>query len=114
MEKHCETSVEMVDELDQCVHGTFAVTNCTRPLQSVSKITDNGFDVVFSATEARVERDGKVFAVYPRRGGLYVRNVRMRPLTSTTRTRAPVAKAKPKARPTSGGTSGFTRQGARR
>ena len=114
MSNHGEASVEMTDELDHCVHGTFAVTDVTRPLQSVSKIADKGFDVIFSATEARVEKDGKVYAVYPRRGGLYVRTVRMRTLTSGSRPRTTVARPKAKAASRSGTGSGFPRPGARR
>ena len=65
-------------------HGTscssFAVTEVTRPLQSVSRMCDQDLEVLFTKTEARVRdpKTGRTVAVYPRRGGLYTRSVRVK------------------------------------
>ena len=65
-------------------HGTscssFAVTEVTRPLQSVSRMCDQGLEVLFTRTEAKVRdpKTGRYVAVYPRRGGLYTRSVKVK------------------------------------
>jgi len=50
----------------------------TRPLHSVSRMCDEGCEVMFTKTEAIVKKNGKVVSRYPRKGGLYVRSVKIR------------------------------------
>jgi len=58
--------------------SSFAVTEVTRPLESVSRMCDQGLEVLFTKTEAKVRdaQTGKFIASYPRRGGLYTRTVK--------------------------------------
>ena len=60
--------------------ASFAVTDVSRPLQSVSRMCDQGFEVLFTGRVARVRdpKTGRIVARFPRRGGLYVRDVRIR------------------------------------
>jgi hypothetical protein len=60
--------------------ASFAVTEVTRPLQSVSRMCDQGLEVLFTKTEAKVRdpKTGKFVARFPRRGGLYTRTVKLR------------------------------------
>ena len=60
------------------VGGSFAVTEVTRPLHSVSRMCDEGCEVLFTSKTATVRKDGRVISTYQRRGGLYVRNVKLR------------------------------------
>ena len=66
------------DESSTC--ASFAVTEVTRPLESVSRMCDQGLEVLFTRTEAKVRdtRTGRFIATYPRRGGLYTRTVKAR------------------------------------
>ena len=59
---------------------SFAVTAVSRPLRSVSRMCDQRYEVLFTGREARVRdpKTGRIVARFPRRGGLYVRNVRIR------------------------------------
>jgi len=71
-----------VDGLQGRVHAltsTFQVAKVSKPLRSVSMICDAGFDVLFTKTEAQV-RDPKehVVCTYPRAGGLYKGEMRLR------------------------------------
>ena len=61
--------------------ASFAVTEVSRALQSVSRMCDQGLEVLFTRTEAKVRdpKTGKFVARYARRGGLYTRTVRVRP-----------------------------------
>jgi len=60
--------------------ASFAVTEVSRPLQSVSRICDQDLEVLFTRTEAKVRdpRTGRFLATYQRRGGLYTRTVKVR------------------------------------
>ena len=60
--------------------SSFAVTEVTRPLHSVSRMCDQGLEVLFTKTFAKVRdpKTGKFVAVYPRRGGLYTRTAKVR------------------------------------
>jgi len=60
--------------------SSFAVTEVTRPLQSVSRMCDQGLEVLFTKTFAKVRdpKTGKFVATYPRRGGLYTRTAKVR------------------------------------
>ena len=85
--------------------ASFAVAEVSRPLQSVSRICDQGYEVLFTGKEAKIRdpRTGKFVARFDRRGGLYVRDVKIRagaaPATGTvTSERRP---------------AGFRRQGRR-
>jgi len=74
-----ETFLECQGE-DGISVASFAVTEVSRPLQSVSRICDQDFEILFTKHEAKIRdpKTGKWVATYPRRGGLYVRNVRAR------------------------------------
>ena len=74
-----ETTLECQGE-DGISVASFAVTEVSRPLQSVSRICDQGFEILFNNHEAKIRdpKTGKWVATYPRRGGLYVRTVRAR------------------------------------
>ena len=62
------------------LNSTFQGAKVTRPLHSVSKICDEGFEVRFTKDAAVVlTSDGKVVAKYVRKGGLYVATMRLRP-----------------------------------
>ena len=89
--------------------SSFAVTDVSRPLQSVSRMCDQGFEVLFTGQMATVRdpKTGRIVARFPRRGGLYVRDVRIRsgtapPGRSNTKTQA------------GGKSASFRRQGQRR
>ena len=96
-----ECFLELCAEEGSCL-STFAVTDVSRPLQSVSKICDQDYEVLFTKTEAKVRdpRTGRFVATYPRRGGLYTRTVKVRA------GKKPDGTARPKAP--------FTRQSAKR
>ena len=61
--------------------ASFAVTEVSRALQSVSRMCDQGLEVLFTRTEAKVRdpKTGKFVARFARRGGLYTRSVKVRP-----------------------------------
>ncbi len=71
----------------ECEDGTgksaasFAVTEVSRALQSVSRICDQDLEVLFTKTEAKIRdpKTGKFIARYARKGGLYTPMVRVRP-----------------------------------
>jgi len=60
--------------------ASFAVTEVSRALQSVSRICDQDLEVLFTKREAKVRdpKTGKFVATYPRKGGLYTRTVKAR------------------------------------
>jgi hypothetical protein len=80
METYGECVLECEDEQGCKTAASFAVTEVSRPLQSVSRICDQDYEVLFTKTEAKIRdpKSGRWIASYPRRGGLYVRNVRAR------------------------------------
>ncbi len=82
-----ECILECADGDGTCV-SSFAVTEVSRALQSVSRICDQDLEVLFTKSEARVRdpRSGKFVARYARRGGLYTRNVKVKPGTKPTPT----------------------------
>ena len=79
---HYGTSeVKLVDVNGQAISNNFQVADVCRPLHSVSKITDNGHDMVFTKKCGYVIPEGlldELLAIitpvttYPRKGGLYV------------------------------------------
>ena len=79
--------------------GSFAVTEVSRALQSVSRICDQDLEVLFTKSEARIRdpKTGKYVARYARKGGLYTRMVRVRPGSK------PDSSARPKPAATGGG-----------
>jgi len=86
--------------------ASFAVTDVSRPLQSVSRMCDQGFEVMFTGRMATVRdpKTGRIVARFPRRGGLYVRDVRIRAGTAPSSNR----------KPAEGRSASFRRQGQRR
>ena len=55
------------------IKSTFHVAKVTRPLWSVGRICDEGFEVKFTNTEAYVmTKEGKEVCKFNRRGGLYI------------------------------------------
>jgi len=69
---HGQSTVRMKTKNGMRVASTFQVADVTRPLYSVSKLCDAGYDVAFSKTEGLVTKDGKVIHRFHREGGLYV------------------------------------------
>jgi hypothetical protein len=69
---HGQSTVKMRTTNGKRVASTFQVADVTRPLYSVSKLCDAGYDVAFSKTEATVKKDGKLIHKFHREGGLYV------------------------------------------
>ena len=101
MQTFGECTLECEDATGTSI-ASFAVTEVSRPLQSVSRICDQDYEVLFTKIEAKVRdpRTGRFVATYPRRGGLYTRTVKVRAgkkLDGTARPKAP-----------------FTRQSAKR
>jgi len=103
MQTFGECTLECLDEKGGRSAASFAVTEVSRPLQSVSRICDQDLEVLFTRTEAKIRdpKTGKYIASYPRRGGLYTRNVRVRagqkPKDTAKRSRAPFTRQSPKA-----------------
>ena len=61
------------------ISSTFQVAQVTRPLWSVSKICDDGFDVKFTKHDARIiDAKGRMVCKFERRGGLYVAQLRLK------------------------------------
>ncbi len=75
-----ECVLECADEHSRSA-ASFAVTEVSRALQSVSRMCDQGLEVLFTRIEAKVRdpKTGKFVARYGRRGGLYTRTVKVRP-----------------------------------
>ena len=63
------------------VNSTVQAAKVTRPLFSVSKICDSGYEVLFTAKEAVVRRPTTKQAVeqWARRGGLYINKMKLQP-----------------------------------
>ena len=61
------------------IKSTFQVASVTRPLRSVGRICDEGYDVKFTKSEAVVlNPQGKVICRFERRGGLYIAKLWLR------------------------------------
>ena len=108
IKRHGKAEVLLVQENGMEVSNVFQVADVTRPLHSVSEVTDTDKEVLFTEGECVVVPGGslskylkglKIFARYGRRGGLY---------TARMRVRDPKRRREPKPR------SGFTRPGAAR
>ena len=69
---HGQSTVRMRTAEGKRVASTFQVADVTRPLYSVSKLCDAGYDVSFAKQEALVKKDGKTIHRFHREGGLYV------------------------------------------
>jgi hypothetical protein len=80
MQTFGECTLECEDERGLRTAASFAVTEVSRPLQSVSRICDQDLEVLFTKTEAKIRdpKSGRFVATYPRRGGLYTRTVKVR------------------------------------
>ncbi len=80
METYGECVLECEDDTGKSA-ASFAVTEVSRALQSVSRICDQDLEVLFTKTEAKIRdpKTGKFIARYARKGGLYTRAVRVRP-----------------------------------
>ena len=61
------------------INSVFQIARVSRPLYSVSRVCDAGCEVSFNQTEGKVTKNGKVIAVFPRRGGLYVGTLMVKP-----------------------------------
>ena len=117
MNNYGEVEVIMQGEEGEANNGTFAVTDVTRALHATSRVCDNDCSVLFTKGSCQVFKGEvkitgrKPLTSYRRKGGLYVRSVKLRagrrsqqPATTTTNTnskRQPTAKV------------GFTRPGAK-
>ena len=60
------------------LRSVFQVAEVTRPLWSVGKICDQGFDAHFTAKKATISKDGKEVLTFERRSGLYLGMIRLR------------------------------------
>ena len=95
MQTFGECTLECLDDKGGRSAASFAVTEVSRPLQSVSRICDQDLEVLFTKTEAKIRdpKSGRYIASYPRRGGLYTRSARVRagqkPRDPAQRPRAP-------------------------
>ena len=61
------------------INSVFQIAEVSRPLHPVSKICDSGCEVAFNKDEGRVTRGGKLIATFPRRGGLYIGALMVKP-----------------------------------
>jgi len=61
------------------INSIFQIAHVSRPLYSVSRICDSGCEVTFNQSEGKVTKNGKLIAVFPRRGGLYVGTLMVKP-----------------------------------
>jgi len=61
------------------INSIFQIAGVSRPLYSVSKICDAGCEVHFTKGEGRVTRNEKLIATFPRRGGLYIGTLMVKP-----------------------------------
>ena len=121
MENYGKAFVELIQENGQALGSSFIVTDVTRPLHSTSQVCDSespacpdGHEVLYTKLGATVVPDGSLsrflskvrnVAKYPRREGLYVAKMKVRP---------PGARAPKKPNPKRPGGQGFGWQGARR
>ena len=69
---HGQSMVKMRTKDGMRVASTFQVADVTRPLYSVPKLCDAGYDVSFKKDEALVTKGGKVIHRFHREEGLYV------------------------------------------
>jgi len=69
---HGEATVKMRSQKGKKLASTFQVAQVTRPLYSVSKLCDAGYDVSFSRADAVVRKNGETVHAFKREGGLYV------------------------------------------
>jgi len=124
MNNYGEVDVVMQDaDTSENANGTFAVTDVTRALHAASRIADNNCTIVITKDDCKVYK-GEIkitgrtpLTTYRRKGGLYVRRVKLR-----------AGRMQPTARPASNGVrnnpprpqvpgrpaSGFTRPGSKR
>ena len=62
------------------INSTFQVAKVTRPLWSVGRICDEGFDVKLSKESVVVQtKEGKDVCKFQRKGGLYVTELHLKP-----------------------------------
>ncbi len=68
-----------VGDGEEKISTVFQVADVTRPLWSVSKVCDAGYDVKFSKKRATImDEHGQPVCVFERQGGLYVARMRLR------------------------------------
>ena len=76
---HGQATVRMRTGKGRKLASTFQVADVTRPLYSVSKLCDAGYDVKFSKKRATImDEHGQPICVFARQGGLYVARMRLR------------------------------------
>ena len=73
-------NLQTMDASLNTLASTFQVAAVSRPLMSVGKLCDNGFDVIFKKTTAIVRApDGATVCTFERQeGGLYVAKLRLK------------------------------------
>jgi hypothetical protein len=80
IENKGQSTVRMrAKDTDVRINSIFQIAQVSRPLYSVSKICDTGCEVHFTKDEGRVTRNGKLIAAFPRRGGLYIGTLIVKP-----------------------------------
>ena len=61
------------------LHSTFQVAEVTRPLMSVGRICDQGYQCLFTKATAQViSPDGATVVEFQRQGGLYVTKLKLK------------------------------------
>ena len=61
------------------IRSTFQIAEVTRPLMSVSRICEHGFQCIFTKTEATIKDDqNNTVAVFQKQGGLYVTKMKLK------------------------------------
>ncbi len=76
---HGEAVVVLQQESGAEVLNTFQVADVSRPLHSISKICDEGFEVRFTKTHATIiTPQGREICRFERKGGLYVAQLHLK------------------------------------
>ena len=84
MANYGEVDVVMEDDDGNEANGSYAVTDATRLLHSTSRICDNDCSVLFTKGDCKVFKgeinvvNRQPLATYHRKGGLYLRRIKMR------------------------------------
>ena len=72
-------NLEAGGDTAKLLRSTFQVAEVTRPLMSVGRICDQGYQCLFTQTEARVvDSEGKTVVEFQRSGGLYVAKLKLK------------------------------------
>ena len=73
-----QVRLHLLGQANTGIQSLFQVAEVTRPLWSVGKICDQGFDVRFSAKTATILKDGKEILSFERKNGLYLGMIKLK------------------------------------